>query len=58
MGFGFSASGTGGGRATAREGPTEHLTKPSRHRAEKDKTRGVFFLFLFLLYFLGVGKVS
>lgn len=58
MGFGFSASGTGGDKATAREeGPTENLTKPSRRRAEKDdKTREVFFfLFLFLLYFWGGG---
>lgn len=36
------------------EGPTENLTKLSRHRAEKDeKTGEVFFIFLFLLTFLG-----
>lgn len=58
-GFGFSASGTEGNKPKAREGPTENLTKPSRHRAEKDdkNRRGVFSIFVFTVLW-GVGEVS
>lgn len=61
IGLGFSALGTEGDTATAKvEGPPENLTKPSRHRAEKDdKIRELFgFFFYFCFYCILGGEVG